>query len=185
MLCAVLEFALWVVASVKPLVMGVHLCRCMREGQPVDATLITNLTLAMMLLWLLELLDALVLAHLLSMRALYICGRIILSLYLLHPQFRGATRVYNRFFAVTVACYAPIVDDLMAQHLVELERSSIFYYVGTAGRLVILAARVLLEFVRQLVFSSTSASLLPQPEERPKAVVVPAALPQLIDFFSH
>ncbi|RNF05791.1 hypothetical protein TraAM80_04324 [Trypanosoma rangeli] len=184
MLC-VLEFALWVVAYVKPLVMGVYLCRCLREGQPVDATLITNLTLAMMLLWLLEVLDSLVLAHLLSMRALYICGRIILSLYLLHPQFRGATRVYNRFLAVSVARYAPLVDDLMAQHLVELERSGIFCYVGTAGRSVILAARVLLDFVQQLVFSSAPASLLPQPEQCPKAVVFPEASPQFIDIFSH
>ncbi|RNF14759.1 uncharacterized protein Tco025E_05719 [Trypanosoma conorhini] len=184
MWCAALEFVLWLVVSVKPIVMGAQLCRSAREGRLVDTALVTNLTLAMVLLWLLEVLDALVLAYIFSMRALYVCSRIILSLYLLHPRFRGATRVYRRFLAVPVARYAPLVDDLVAQHLLELERSGGFCYLSTAWRSLMLAARFLLDFMNQLIFPSKPALFSPQPEYSPGAVAAPAASPELTDIFS-
>ncbi|EAN84811.1 hypothetical protein C3747_91g96 [Trypanosoma cruzi] len=186
MLCSLVEFFLWVVACVQPLFAGVQLCRSAREGRSVDAALITNLTLAMILFWLLELLDVLFLSYLLSMRTLYISARVIFSLYLLHPRFCGATRVYNRFLASSVAYYAPLVDGFVVRHLVELEHSGFICYLGNAGRSLMLISVDLLDVASQLVFSA-SKSTGPSEKKKgaggPDVVESPTVPPQLSGIF--
>ncbi|KAH9578188.1 hypothetical protein LSM04_007229 [Trypanosoma melophagium] len=124
-----LELAVWLVAFVYPLAVGAQFCRSARDGQPLDVRLVTNLTLALILLWIFDLTDAVVLSYIFSVRSLILIARIVLSLYLLHPRLLGASGVYKRFLSHYVWAYAPRVNEIVTEHLGEIERSGFGLYV--------------------------------------------------------
>ncbi|ORC85559.1 uncharacterized protein TM35_000341710 [Trypanosoma theileri] len=146
-----LEMVMWLMAFVYPLAVGAQLCRCARDGQPLDVRLVTNVTLALILLWMFDLADAVVFSYLFSVRSLVLMVRIALSLYLLHPRVLGASRVYERFLSQFVWAYAPSVNETVAEHLGEIERSGFGLYIKNMTLTFLNVSETLLETSRQLL----------------------------------
>ncbi|KEG10299.1 hypothetical protein DQ04_03921090 [Trypanosoma grayi] len=193
MLSVLLEYTLWYVAFVHPLVMGTQLCRRAREGRSVDMRLVTNVTLAMVILWVLDIADVVLLSYLLSMRSLYLCLRILLSMYLIHPKLRGATKAYSHFFDAIVRYYAPVVDELVTRHLEELERTGVAQYLGKLYLCLVAVAADVLDIAKEFVVASTDTNLSPEKTEQRKTPLVgvergapmPRVSPKANDGFSR
>jgi hypothetical protein len=137
-----LEAMLWYLTYVHPLWMGVRL---LRKDVP-NPDQVSNLTRAFAILWAVEIVDHVLLTHLLAARTLFVSLRIVFSLYLVSKRFLGASVIHQMFIEPVVQQHAPAVDALITSHLKEFRESGATKYLRNIGSLAVqklgLAAKV-------------------------------------------
>eukprot|EP00758_Cryptobia_borreli_P018128 Tbor_TRINITY_DN646_c0_g1::TRINITY_DN646_c0_g1_i1::g.1531::m.1531/K17279/REEP5_6; receptor expression-enhancing protein 5/6 len=109
-----LQSCLWYVSFVHPIYIGAKLC----SAQDTREKDIKNCTISFAFIWLIELADQLILSDLIAMKNFYLFMRIILCLYILHPQFCGALRLYERCGIKTlIETHGEMIDTHITNNL--------------------------------------------------------------------
>jgi hypothetical protein len=129
MLLKTLELLLWFVSFILPLSAGFRLCR---KSNPPPAD-VSNIVSTFALLWTAELLDQLIFSSLIATRELFIVARILLALYLVHPQFQGGLTIHKAVIEEFVGLYGNQVDEALTEHLHELRKNGAVVYLGRAA----------------------------------------------------
>ena len=159
----VLRFTLWVLTFVHPLFVAYQMCT---RATPPTSQEVFNTTAALIFFWVAEVLDGLLLSHLIAARNLYYIVRIFFCLYLLHPRSQGATYLYNKLLKGVVEEYGDAVDSAVTDHLDEFRTTGAVQYlrkwVGLGARQVRSALASSANFVAS---SSLSEVASPRPKQ--------------------
>ncbi|CCW63238.1 unnamed protein product [Phytomonas sp. EM1] len=129
MFTGILNVLLGYFTFLHPLIYSAQLTK---EKSP-DPRQVTNITLALILGWLISFSDALFLSPFFTMRSLYLLVRIILCMYLSNPTLLGALKIYEKFLAPLFDTYSPCVNDLVVQHIDTMTESGVNKYVVSMG----------------------------------------------------
>lgn len=155
MLTFILRSYLTYISFVQPVIYGAQLCR----SPTPDPLQVTNVTLTLVLSWLLEIADAAFLTSFIAMRSLYLVARIILCLYFAHPRFSGAVQIYSRCFAGPVETYAPLLDALVMRHIEAIGALGGVRYISYMSLLLLKGAAEVVDIARRLMEASTTTSV--------------------------
>lgn len=162
MLELLLRVFLAYVTFVRPVMYGAQLCK---KDNP-DPKQVTNVTLALVFSWLMELADMLFLSSFIAARSLYMAARVVLCLYFSHPGFLGALRVYEKIFAPLVDAYGPMVDSLIVQHIETIGHSGIMHYCTTVGMSLFRVVMEVVDIAKRLVESTADTEVPAAPLPR-------------------
>lgn len=122
----IVSIALWAVSYPLPLILAARSIRS-PTARPVETF---NYTLSLVMIWFLEMMDAVVLSRLIAAKVLYMVVRIAFTLYLLHPFYLGATVVYARCLQGFVESYSSSIDLLITNQLKELRSTGVVRYIA-------------------------------------------------------
>ncbi|CCW70058.1 unnamed protein product [Phytomonas sp. Hart1] len=106
--------------------------RLSMEKSP-DPQQVTNITLALILGWLISFFDTLFVSHSFTLGSLYLLARTVFCMYLSHPSLLGALKIHETFLAPLFDAYAPSVDDLVVQHIDAMAKSGVKDYTIEMG----------------------------------------------------
>ena len=149
-----LQLVLWYLTFLHPLFIAARLCN-QASPSPGD---IANSVCTLVILWLAELVDALILANILSAQTPYVILRIGFCLYLTHPTYRGGTALFYRFIKPVVDEYGSTIDAAVTTRLEEIRKSGLGDSVAKLGRMIIGASASAAGVAKDLIAPAPSTA---------------------------
>lgn len=150
-----LRVALAYLTYVRPVMYGAHLCK---KENP-NPTHVTNITLALIFGWLMEVADAMFFSSLIAARSLWLFVRIVLCLYFCHPTFLGALNLYEKVLGRLIDAYGPMVDTLLVHHIDAIANTGIVHYSTTVVMSLFRVVMEVVDIARRLMESTTTTEV--------------------------